>query len=119
LNPADDHLRLQVALHQLLVGIDGAAAEKTLAAGAAAFADTQLYRVASALAALRREQPDLALQQLDGLAWNPNSPPLWRVIQAGALGAAGMHAEARQAAHDLDPGQLSAPEFSLVKAWLR
>ena len=119
LSPGDPDLRLQVALHQLLVGVDEIAAQKTLAEGESAFTSPELYRVAAALAALRQRQPDSAVQTLEGVSLRTNSPSLWRVIKVGALGAAGLHADARNLAEDLDPGRLSAPELALVKDWLR
>lgn len=119
LAPGDSELRLQVALHRLLVGVDEAAAEKTLAEGEPAFANRELYRVAWALAALRHQQPDLALQRLEGVQMGSDAPSVWRAIKVGAFGAAGLHKEAEKLAVGLDASRLSASELVLVKDWLR
>jgi len=119
LSPANSELRLQVALHQLLVGVDETAAEKTLAEGESAFTNRDLFRVATALSALRHRQPDVAIRQVESIEITAKAPVLWKVIKAGSLGAGGMHSEARRIARSLEPNHLSAPEFALVREWLQ
>lgn len=117
--PADGALRLQVALHQLLLRLEEADAEKTLSEGEQAFSDPRLYRVTAALAQLRQGHAERAVHLLGDFALGANDPPLWRVIHVAALSAAGMDAEARRQADGIVGGQLSAPEFALVKDTLK
>ncbi len=119
LDPANSQFQLQVAFHRLLLGIDGEDANKTLAAGEAAFTDRNLFRITSALAELRNHKPDTALQWIEQLTTaGTEEPGVWKVIRAAALGQSGQMAKARDLTRELNPGRLSAAEFALVKKWL-
>ncbi len=120
LSPGDANLRLQLALHQLLLRVGEADARRTLAEGEAAFPDKNFFRITAALAALLDKDPDSAARSVEAMTGGSEGEPrLWRVVRAAALGRSGQTAKARDALLGFKSGQLSAAEFGLVKEWLR
>jgi tetratricopeptide (TPR) repeat protein len=117
--PADHHLRLKVAFHQLLLDVEGESARGVLAQGEAHFPDQNLFHITAALAALRDQQPDLALQWIDRMLMTDPEPDVWKAVRVAALGMSGQSSKAREVARSLNPDSLSAPEHALVKDWLR
>jgi hypothetical protein len=90
-----------------------------LAQGEAHFPDQNLFHITAALAALRDQQPDLALQWIDRMLMTDPEPDVWKAVRVAALGMSGQSSKAREVARSLNPDSLSAPEHALVKDWLR
>lgn len=120
LRPDDTESRLGLAYCQLLLEVDGEAAERTLAAGPAAYQNRNLYQIVAALKALRRKNADQAVRELENPSVNwAEAPVAWRVVRTAALGMAGLDAEARKVGATLSPEELSLQELTLAEPWLR
>ena len=115
LRPDRADIRLSLAYVQMLLKVDRADAEATLALGEGAFTDKQFYRIVSMLAALEADRADAAAQLLDGsgIEWE-KTPPAWQAVRVATLARSGQNFAARQAAEALDPSRLSLPEQALV-----
>jgi hypothetical protein len=118
--PANVDLRLNVALHQLLLRLDEPEAMKTLDQLSPEERKLDLAKVTHALAALRTANPDQALQLINSVEGDWESAPrLWRTIRIAAVGQTGQKALARQLVAKSKAAEvLSAAEFELVKGWL-
>ncbi len=120
LHPEKTGFRLPLAYVQLLLKVDTADVEATLALGEGAFPDKGLYRIVGVLAALNADGIDRAAQLLDesGIDW-AKAPPGWHAVRVAALGRSGQNFAVHQAGKDLDPSRLSLPEQALVRDRLK
>lgn len=119
MRPNQPKFRIQLALAQLLLGEEEAAAQQTLKELEPGWRNEPVYCVAASLAALRANAPDAAADWIErpAIQWSDASP-VWRVVRVAALGQSGQKTSARDAAKGLKVTELTAQEYALVSPWL-